>query len=160
LNKQCLVLILWRTFLKTFKGVFVVVQLGIIGVLGLLLVPIAFSGVGWIITKLFPLTLFQATIVSIACAGILVFIFIAAMFSRQLELILRKDDWQDDYDDEDDDEKEEKPQPQPINRVGRNEKCPCGSGRKYKNCCLKKDRNVQPAVSSAKQQESNEEIPF
>lgn len=25
--------------------------------------------------------------------------------------------------------------------VGRNEPCPCGSGKKYKNCCaLKKDR--------------------
>jgi hypothetical protein len=23
--------------------------------------------------------------------------------------------------------------------VGRNEKCPCGSGRKYKQCCLRKD---------------------
>ena len=24
-------------------------------------------------------------------------------------------------------------------QVGRNEKCPCGSGRKYKQCCLRKD---------------------
>jgi hypothetical protein len=24
-------------------------------------------------------------------------------------------------------------------RVGRNEPCPCGSGRKYKHCCLAKD---------------------
>lgn len=24
-------------------------------------------------------------------------------------------------------------------QVGRNEKCPCGSGRKYKQCCLAKD---------------------
>jgi hypothetical protein len=24
-------------------------------------------------------------------------------------------------------------------RVGRNEPCPCGSGRKYKHCCLGKD---------------------
>lgn len=24
-------------------------------------------------------------------------------------------------------------------QVGRNEKCPCGSGRKYKQCCLGKD---------------------
>ena len=26
-------------------------------------------------------------------------------------------------------------------KVGRNEPCPCGSGRKYKNCCLAKDEN-------------------
>ena len=34
--------------------------------------------------------------------------------------------------------------PEPIRnrskRVGRNESCPCGSGKKYKNCCLRKSR--------------------
>jgi len=25
-------------------------------------------------------------------------------------------------------------------KIGRNEKCPCGSGKKYKKCCLKKDK--------------------
>ena len=24
-------------------------------------------------------------------------------------------------------------------KIGRNEPCPCGSGKKYKNCCMKKD---------------------
>ena len=24
----------------------------------------------------------------------------------------------------------------PTNKVGRNDLCPCGSGRKYKKCCL------------------------
>ena len=27
-------------------------------------------------------------------------------------------------------------------KVGRNDPCPCGSGKKYKNCCLKKDEGV------------------
>ena len=27
--------------------------------------------------------------------------------------------------------------PRPATRVGRNEACPCGSGKKYKQCCLK-----------------------
>jgi hypothetical protein len=27
-----------------------------------------------------------------------------------------------------------------VTKVGRNDPCPCGSGKKYKNCCLKKDR--------------------
>lgn len=26
--------------------------------------------------------------------------------------------------------------------VGRNERCPCGSGHKYKNCCAKAERTV------------------
>ncbi|MCC5904895.1 MAG: SEC-C domain-containing protein [Balneolaceae bacterium] len=25
-----------------------------------------------------------------------------------------------------------------LNDVGRNDPCPCGSGRKYKKCCLRK----------------------
>ena len=33
-------------------------------------------------------------------------------------------------------ETEQKKQPLEINqKVGRNEKCPCGSGKKYKHCC-------------------------
>ena len=28
-------------------------------------------------------------------------------------------------------------------RIGRNELCPCGSGRKYKRCCLGKDVAAQ-----------------
>lgn len=27
----------------------------------------------------------------------------------------------------------------PTSRPGRNERCPCGSGKKYKSCCLAKD---------------------
>lgn len=28
-------------------------------------------------------------------------------------------------------------------KVGRNEPCPCGSGKKYKNCCLREEKKVQ-----------------
>ena len=34
----------------------------------------------------------------------------------------------------------EKVKPQPVvkdNHIGRNDPCPCGSGKKYKNCCGK-----------------------
>lgn len=27
-----------------------------------------------------------------------------------------------------------------VEKVGRNDLCPCGSGKKYKNCCLEKKR--------------------
>ena len=33
----------------------------------------------------------------------------------------------------------------PVRRkveVGRNDPCPCGSGKKYKNCCWEKDHQV------------------
>ena len=29
-------------------------------------------------------------------------------------------------------------------KVGRNEPCPCGSGKKYKHCCLNKDADAMP----------------
>jgi methionyl aminopeptidase len=31
-----------------------------------------------------------------------------------------------------------------MNRIGRNDPCPCGSGRKYKKCCLTKESNAEP----------------
>ena len=33
-------------------------------------------------------------------------------------------------------DRENKPQPIVIEKVGRNEPCPCGSGKKYKKCCM------------------------
>lgn len=38
---------------------------------------------------------------------------------------------------------------QPVRRtekVGRNQPCPCGSGKKYKNCCLKEERKIKSSV--------------
>jgi len=40
-----------------------------------------------------------------------------------------------------------KPQPAPAQqdnepKVGRNEPCPCGSGRKYKKCCYKEEETA------------------
>ncbi|WP_457575375.1 SEC-C metal-binding domain-containing protein [Desulfomarina sp.] len=36
-------------------------------------------------------------------------------------------------------------------KIGRNEKCPCRSGKKYKHCCARKERIAQPQTSSEKQ---------
>ncbi len=42
-----------------------------------------------------------------------------------------------------------------VTLLGRNELCPCGSGKKYKKCCLNKDTSVEissrKVVSSQKQ---------
>ena len=35
-------------------------------------------------------------------------------------------------------DRENKPQPIVIEKIGRNELCPCGSGKKYKKCCINK----------------------
>jgi hypothetical protein len=34
-------------------------------------------------------------------------------------------------------------------KVGRNDRCPCGSGRKYKNCCAEKKTGMSPASWAA-----------
>ena len=33
-----------------------------------------------------------------------------------------------------------------VSRVGRNEPCPCGSGKKYKQCCERKQRRLSPTA--------------
>ena len=40
-------------------------------------------------------------------------------------------------------------QASPKTKIGRNDPCPCGSGKKYKNCCLKKPRSALDAIESA-----------
>jgi Tfp pilus assembly protein PilF len=34
-------------------------------------------------------------------------------------------------------------------KIGRNEPCPCGSGKKYKQCCLAKDEQAARVVTAA-----------
>jgi hypothetical protein len=50
----------------------------------------------------------------------------------------KKDDNDFDDNDDDDEEDEDKPveKPRRVIKIGRNEPCPCGSGKKYKNCCM------------------------
>ncbi|MGQ9493691.1 MAG: SEC-C metal-binding domain-containing protein [Anaerolineae bacterium] len=40
-----------------------------------------------------------------------------------------------------------------MNRIGRNDPCPCGSGKKYKNCCLMKDRAIRIRESAWRRDE-------
>ncbi|MDT8389469.1 MAG: SEC-C metal-binding domain-containing protein [Lentisphaeria bacterium] len=47
-----------------------------------------------------------------------------------------------------------------MSGLGRNEPCRCGSGRKYKKCCLAKDENearVAHAAAEADRRQSDEE---
>lgn len=34
----------------------------------------------------------------------------------------------------------------PSAKVGRNDPCPCGSGKKYKQCCERKARTISPST--------------
>lgn len=37
-----------------------------------------------------------------------------------------------------------------VERVGRNDPCPCGSGKKYKNCCLQKEQQKRSPLGGRK----------
>jgi preprotein translocase subunit SecA len=38
---------------------------------------------------------------------------------------------------EDNSKKQAKKTPKKVEKIGRNDQCPCGSGKKYKQCCGK-----------------------
>lgn len=38
-----------------------------------------------------------------------------------------------------------------MTKIGRNHPCPCGSGKKYKHCCLRAEQAAKPATSAPKQ---------
>ena len=42
------------------------------------------------------------------------------------------------FDEDEDEEDDIIPYTSKQNKIGRNEPCPCGSGKKYKKCCLNK----------------------
>lgn len=52
----------------------------------------------------------------------------------------RNPDTEEEEDEEEDEEPEYRETPQPVKstKIGRNDPCPCGSGKKYKKCCGKK----------------------
>lgn len=38
-----------------------------------------------------------------------------------------------------------------MSKIGRNDRCPCGSGRKYKHCCAGRDESAQRVMAAANQ---------
>ena len=45
-------------------------------------------------------------------------------------------------------------------RIGRNQPCPCGSGRKYKRCCLQKDNADSAEAGAVVQQYHRDALAF
>ena len=41
-----------------------------------------------------------------------------------------------------------------MSKIGRNDPCPCGSGKKYKKCCLRKDQAAKQVASPQSKQPS------
>jgi hypothetical protein len=133
-------------FLKSFfykVGVIIIVLLFII-----ISTAIVIS-LGYLFSLVFKLTLFQSSLLCIGSA--FMFVFLIFTFLTLLYLNKKEDDdyyddeeYEDDFFDEDenyyeeeDKKRDKNPKFMDLNKVGRNDPCPCGSGKKYKNCCGK-----------------------
>jgi hypothetical protein len=89
--------------------------------------------VGRILSQFSGLGLFEASLVVLGAAFIFVYAFVQIWTMPTRDSASRWDDVLDDLDEEEDefeDEFEDEILPPPS----RNDLCPCGSGRKYKNC--------------------------
>ena len=98
-------------------------------------------GLGVLLARWLPLSLFQASALAIgatiAVAAIIHIIFDIMQFHREslYDNFESEDEEEDDEFDPDASDRDI-PFPEPdFSKVGKNDYCPCGSGRKFKNCC-------------------------
>ena len=115
-------------------------------VIGLLLLPIlalavlgvaAFIALGALLARWLPLSLFQASALAIAATAAVALVIQALMTMMHLQIDLG--DEEDDFDWEPIEENDTPRTPAiaSLPKVGRNDPCPCGSGKKFKYCCGK-----------------------
>jgi hypothetical protein len=115
----------------------------------------AFVAAGYLLSLILPVTVFQSSVLCIGATFVFAFIISAVTIGKQIfdrreynkiQYTYEEEDDDDNDDDVDDVEKEEKAFDNVSHRsftvvnkrkVGRNEPCPCGSGKKYKHCCGK-----------------------
>lgn len=128
-----------------------------IAALGALLCGFLVLAGGHALSRFFPISLMEASVLFL---GTVFTIGIMVNLSRindsiRARTILGNAEWDesddDDYEEYDEDEEQEEPQvgAEPIAKsieISRNQKCPCGSGRKYKNCCLKNQNQHADAI--------------
>lgn len=110
----------------------------------------AFVAAGYLLSLILPVTVFQSSVLCIGATFVFAFIISAVTIGKQIFDRREYDKIQYTYEEDDDDdeyvEKEENTLDNVSHRsftvvnkrkVGRNEPCPCGSGKKYKHCCGK-----------------------
>ena len=110
----------------------------------------AFIGAGYLLSLAIPLTLFQASVIAIGATFVFAFIIYALMIANASVERRRPDYYyEEEYDEEDEEEYDDDEYNEALadrlkkfkvihtKKVGRNEPCPCGSGKKYKHCCGK-----------------------
>jgi membrane protein implicated in regulation of membrane protease activity len=128
----------------------VLLALALLMGLGLIsfLICVGLSGLGVILSWIFPITPFQGTLLQLALFSLaIVFLGVSLLFERVRDTFWTPADEQDDLGEEADflerngsSSNVQRPLPprRELAKVGRNAPCPCGSGKKYKFCCLTK----------------------
>lgn len=115
----------------------------------------AFVAAGYLLSLILPVTVFQSSVLCIGATFVFAFIISAVTIGKQIfdrreydKIQYTYEEEEEEEEDDDDEyvEKEEKAFDNVSHRsftvvnkrkVGRNEPCPCGSGKKYKHCCGK-----------------------
>ncbi len=94
----------------------------------------AFVGIGALLARWLPMSLFQASVLAIAATATIALIIQAFMTMMRLHM---DHDCHDDFGWEpvEDEDVLAPPPTAPFSKVGRNQPCPCGSGKKFKLCC-------------------------
>jgi|RhiMethySRZTD1v2_1073278.scaffolds.fasta_scaffold362176_2 SEC-C motif-containing protein len=117
------------------------------------LISLGLTGLGVLLSWIFPLTPFQGTLVHLVIFSLaLAFMGVTLLFERVKDTLWSTPDKEDDLNEEIDFRLHEgsgstiqrplPPRSEPA-KIGRNDPCPCGSGKKYKFCCLMKRERGQ-----------------
>lgn len=97
----------------------------------------AFIGVGALLARWLPLSLFQASALAIGATMATALVILVVMVIMLLQTVHSGQDDDFDWEFEEDEGNDTLLSTPNIPKIGRNEPCPCGSGKKFKNCCGK-----------------------
>jgi hypothetical protein len=110
------------------------------------LISVGLAGMGVLLSWIFPFTAFQGTLLNLVLFSLaIIFMGVSLLFERLRDTFWAPADEQNTLDDEVEylerngmSSTAQRPLPprRELAKVGRNDPCPCGSGRKYKSCCL------------------------
>jgi len=95
----------------------------------------AFIGVGALLSQCLPLSLLQASALAIGATMAIALVIQVVMTIMHLQMDHSSEDEDFDWEPEEDIGGDTLRTTPSVPKVGRNEPCPCGSAKKFKNCC-------------------------
>jgi len=118
------------------KAVCQLIVLVLLATLALTVLGVAvFIGVGALLSYWFPLSLFQASTLAVGAALAIALVIQVVTTMMHLQADHTTEDDYLDWEPEEDAGNDTLLSTPNVPKIGRNEPCPCGSGKKFKNCC-------------------------